>query len=74
MPSGMRAQDLDSRAEAPWWIVEPADKKKARLNRIRHLLTEIPFREMPRAPIVLPPGTHLPGPSPASDPQGQICG
>jgi polyphosphate kinase 2 len=47
-------------AEAPWWIVEAVDKKKARLNCIRHLLTQIPFREVPRMPIVLPPRTHHP--------------
>ena len=47
-------------AEAPWWIVEAVDKKKARLNCIRHLLSQIPYQEVPRAPIVLPPRTHHP--------------
>ena len=28
--------------EARWWIVEANDKKKARLNCISHLLTQIP--------------------------------
>jgi polyphosphate kinase len=46
--------------EAPWWIVEAVDKKKARLNCIRHLLNQIPYHEVPRAPIVLPPRTHHP--------------
>jgi polyphosphate kinase len=46
--------------EAPWWVVEAVDKKKARLNCIRHLLNQIPYREVPRAPIVLPPRTHHP--------------
>ena len=44
--------------EAPWWIVEAVDKKKARLNCIRHLLGQIPHREVRRPPIVLPPRTH----------------
>ena len=44
--------------EAPWWIVEAVDKKKARLNCIRHLLGQIPHQEVRRPPIVLPPRTH----------------
>src|SRR6516164_7233144 len=28
--------------EAPWWVVEAVDKKRARLNCINHLLTQIP--------------------------------
>jgi polyphosphate kinase 2 len=41
-------------AEAPWWIVDGVDKKKARLNCIAHLLSQIPYEEVPRPPIVLP--------------------
>jgi polyphosphate kinase 2 len=40
--------------EAPWWVVEADDKKRARLNCINHLLTQIPYREVDRAGIVLP--------------------
>ena len=29
--------------EAPWWIVEAVDKKKARLNCIHHLLGQVPY-------------------------------
>ena len=47
-------------AEAAWWIVEAVDKKKARLNCMRHLLSQIPYREVKRPPIVLPPRTHNP--------------
>src|SRR5512135_2453338 len=32
--------------EAPWWIVEAVDKKRARLNCIHHLLSQIPYREL----------------------------
>jgi polyphosphate kinase len=44
--------------EAPWWIVEAVDKKKARLNCIRHLLTQIPYKDVSRPAVVLPPRTH----------------
>ena len=37
--------------EAPWWIVEAVDKKKARLNCIHHLLSQMPYGEVQRAPI-----------------------
>jgi polyphosphate kinase len=40
--------------EAPWWIVEAIDKKKARLNCIHHLLSQIPYDEVEHAPVVLP--------------------
>ena len=40
--------------EAPWHIVEGNDKKRARLNCIGHLLSRIPYDEVPREPIVLP--------------------
>lgn len=40
--------------EAPWWVVEADDKKRARLNCIHHLLTQIPYEETTSAPIVLP--------------------
>ena len=41
-------------AEAPWWVVQADDKKKARLNCIHHLLQQMPFQEMERPAIVLP--------------------
>jgi polyphosphate kinase 2 len=47
-------------SEAPWWIVEAVDKKRARLNCIHHLLQQIPYREVQRASIVLPPRAHNP--------------
>jgi polyphosphate kinase len=40
--------------EAPWWVVEAVDKKRARLNCIHHLLSQIPYREVEREPITLP--------------------
>ncbi len=46
--------------EAPWWIVEAVDKKKARLNCIHHLLGQIPYAEIEREPVVLPERVHNP--------------
>ena len=40
--------------EAPWYIVEGNDKKRARLNCIDHLLSRIPYAEVPHVPVVLP--------------------
>jgi len=40
--------------EAPWWIVEAVDKKRARLNCINHLLRQVPYAETKRPPVVLP--------------------
>ncbi|CAN5353762.1 polyphosphate kinase 2 [soil metagenome] len=41
-------------AEAPWWIVQADDKKKARLNCIHHLLAQMPYSEVERPSITLP--------------------
>jgi len=46
--------------EAPWWVVEAVDKKRARLNCIHHLLGQIPYREVQHAPIELPARVHNP--------------
>ncbi len=41
-------------AWAPWYIVRSDDKKRARLNMIRHLLSQIPYQEAPREKVKLP--------------------
>ncbi|MFM9917804.1 MAG: polyphosphate kinase 2 [Rhizobacter sp.] len=41
--------------EAPWWVVQAVDKKKARLNCIHHLLNQMPYEETEQPAIVLPP-------------------
>ena len=46
--------------EAHWWIVEGVDKKRARLNCIAHLLTQVPYQEVPHEKPVLPPRVHNP--------------
>jgi polyphosphate kinase len=40
--------------EAPWWVVQAVDKKRARLNCIDHLLKQFPYAEIHKTPIVLP--------------------
>jgi polyphosphate kinase 2 (PPK2 family) len=40
--------------EAPWWVVQAVDKKKARLNCIHHLLAQMQYEEISHPPIVLP--------------------
>jgi polyphosphate kinase len=40
--------------EAPWYIVPGNDKKRARLNAIHHLLSLVPYHEVPNEPITLP--------------------
>jgi polyphosphate kinase 2 len=38
----------------PWYIVPSDDKKRARLNCIRHILSSIPYEEIPYTPPKLP--------------------
>ncbi|MFT5120557.1 MAG: polyphosphate kinase 2 [Psychrobacter glaciei] len=40
--------------EAPWWVVEGNNKKRARLNCVAHLLEQIPYKEVPRDEVELP--------------------
>jgi len=47
-------------AEAPWWVVEAVDKKKARLNCISHLLSQIPYNEVEHPLVELPKRVHHP--------------
>ena len=41
--------------EAPWFTVEADDKKRSRLNCIKHLLSKIPYKDMTPEAISLPP-------------------
>jgi polyphosphate kinase 2 len=45
-------------AEAPWWIVDAVDKKRARLNCLNHLLSQIPTGEAPHESVTLPERVH----------------
>jgi len=40
--------------EAPWWVVQAVEKKKARLNCIAHLLDQMPYHEIEHPAIALP--------------------
>jgi polyphosphate kinase 2 len=40
--------------QAPWYVVDADDKRRARLNVIRHLLSLVPYEEIPTPPIELP--------------------
>ena len=44
--------------EAPWWVVQAVDKKRARLNCITHLLGQIPYSEVEHSTVVLPERVH----------------
>ena len=41
-------------AEAPWWVVQAVDKKRARLNCIQHLLDQFDYHDVERPEIALP--------------------
>ncbi|UCH61093.1 MAG: polyphosphate kinase 2 [Anaerolineales bacterium] len=41
--------------QAPWYVVNSDDKKRARLNCISHLLSIIPYEDLTPEPIELPP-------------------
>jgi polyphosphate kinase 2 len=41
-------------AWAPWYILRSDDKKRARLNCIRHILNQIPYKTVPRDRVTLP--------------------
>jgi polyphosphate kinase len=43
------------RKKTPWRVVNADDKKRARLNCIRHLLNQIPYQDMKPIEIELPP-------------------
>ncbi|MEO9592980.1 polyphosphate kinase 2 [Rhodopirellula bahusiensis] len=44
--------------EAPWWVVEGNDKKRARLNCIHHLLSQIPYGDVAQDEVTLPDRLH----------------
>jgi polyphosphate kinase 2 len=38
----------------PWYVVDSNDKRRARLNCISHLLSMVPYEEVPREPVKFP--------------------
>ena len=53
-----RAKDdmftLTDTSEAPWYVVESDDKRRARINMIAHLLSTIPYHDVPEPKLKLP--------------------
>jgi len=45
----------------PWYVVDADDKKKARLNTIKHLLSLIPYKDLTPEPLELPERKHSGG-------------
>jgi polyphosphate kinase len=41
--------------EAPWYVVESDDKRRARINMIAHLLSTVPYHGVQAKPLRLPP-------------------
>ncbi|SEN83316.1 polyphosphate kinase 2, PA0141 family [Methylobacterium sp. UNC300MFChir4.1] len=56
--------------EAPWWVVEAVDKRRARLNCISHLLDQIPYGSVEHPAVHLPErlrhADYVRGPVPAA--------
>ena len=50
-------------AWAPWYVADSNDKKRARLNIISHLLSQVPYKPLPHGDITLPrrqrPGGYI---------------
>ncbi len=40
--------------ESPWYVVDGNNKRRARLNCISHLLSVVPYEEVPREPVKFP--------------------
>ncbi len=40
--------------ESPWYVIDGNDKRRARLNCITHLLSQIPYEEVARKPVKFP--------------------
>jgi polyphosphate kinase 2 len=43
---------------APWYVVHSDDKRRARLNTLTHILSKIPYEELPRDKVKLPKRQH----------------
>jgi polyphosphate kinase 2 len=40
--------------DSPWYVVDANEKRRARLNCIAHLLSQVPYEEVPREPVKFP--------------------
>jgi polyphosphate kinase len=50
-----RMFELTDTKLSPWWVVHADDKRRARLNCISHLLSQVPYKDLTSAPLQLPP-------------------
>jgi polyphosphate kinase len=41
--------------EAPWYVVDSEDKRRARINMMAHLISTVPYHDVQRRPLHLPP-------------------
>jgi polyphosphate kinase 2 (PPK2 family) len=39
---------------APWFVIPSDNKRRARLNALTHILSKLPFEELPRSKVKLP--------------------
>jgi polyphosphate kinase 2 len=46
--------------QAPWYVVPSDDKRRARLNCIRHILSMIPYEDVVPEPVVIPERRETP--------------
>ena len=53
-----RASDRLERFRRLYSVVQAVDKKRARLNMIAHLLSLVPYEDVPKPEIELPPRVH----------------
>lgn len=57
---------------APWHVVQSDNKRRARLNCISHLLSLIPYKDLPRKKVKLPPRQKSDGYQPSQHPYRYI--
>jgi hypothetical protein len=50
-------------SSVPWYVVRSDNKRRARLNALTHILSKIPYQELPRSKVKLPkrqePGDYV---------------
>jgi polyphosphate kinase len=50
-----RMFDFTDTKQSPWFVVNADDKRRARLNCIQHILSQIPYEDILPPPVELPP-------------------
>jgi polyphosphate kinase 2 len=44
--------------DSPWWVVEADDKRRARINCVKHFLSCVPYEDLTPQPVELPSRQH----------------